>query len=111
MRSTPSTTNLKSFARRLVSNASFVISRSSASSSAIKTTIGVLLTILASMILGGQLYNKCRSLAGRTLGCNRASVPLHDFPANRQSDAGTFVLVLAVQPLKHFENTLAVCFL
>src|SRR5262249_7640533 len=87
------------------------ISRSSASSSAIKTTIGFLLTILASINLNGQFHNKCRSLAGRTLGRYQASVPLHNFPANRQAHACTFVFVPAMQPLKHFKNALAVCFL
>ena len=53
-------------------------------------------------------HDEGRTLARPTVRGDCSTMPLHDFPADREPDPGPFILVAAVQPLEDLEDPLAI---
>src|SRR4051794_37044073 len=124
MRSCPSTTNRRSLTSRAPESASWVSTRSSSSSSAIRIVIASpsdtydlpLLIIHGPLRLEARLSDplerqrnrKYRPLAGGAVDGHRAAVALGDLAAEREPDAGPGVLAAAVQALEDPEDAVGV---
>src|SRR5579862_3929243 len=67
-----------------------------------------LLTLVASWLLLRQSDHELCAGAGRAVRRYRASMPVHDFAADGEANAGSFVLTAPVQPLKDLENAVAI---
>src|SRR5262249_44895999 len=85
--------------------------RSSGSSSAIKTVIGLpwLVTALISLGLGNrQRHEEGRAVAGAAVGGDTAAVSLDDLAANRQAHSGPLLFAPAVEPLENIKDPIGV---